>query len=57
MLRRTYAREKECVSSMEDHIEIYNAVLSGNIDAAVNAMKKNYEKGTELLLKVITDDK
>lgn len=53
MLRGTYAQEKKDESSVEDQIKIYNAVLSGNIQAAIDAIEKNYERGTKILLKVI----
>jgi DNA-binding GntR family transcriptional regulator len=50
MLRSTYGKEKKGHSNMDDHIKIYNAVLSVDADAAVKAMEKNYKKGTETLL-------
>ena len=50
MLRSTYGKEKKGHSNMDDHIKIYNAVLLGDVDAAVKAMEKNYKKGTETLL-------
>lgn len=53
MLRSTYRREKKYISGMEEHIKIYNAILKGDVDAALKAMEENYKKGTELLLKAI----
>ena len=52
MLRSTYVKIKNKPSSMEDHIKIYHAVLSGNRNEAIQAMEDNYKKATELLLKV-----
>lgn len=57
MLRSTYGKERKEPSGMEDHIKIYKAVLSGDINAAINAMEDNYKKGTKLLLQVICNSK
>jgi DNA-binding GntR family transcriptional regulator len=54
MLRSTYRREKKSHSNMDDHTKIYNAVLTGDVDAAVKAMEKNYKKGTEILLQTFS---
>jgi DNA-binding GntR family transcriptional regulator len=57
MLRSTYSKEKKGPSNMEDHIRIYNSVLSGDVNAAIKALEDNYKKGTELLLNVISSKK
>ncbi|WP_253200612.1 GntR family transcriptional regulator [Clostridium sp. CF012] len=57
MLRSTYGKERKDPSDMEEHIKIYKAVLSGDVNAAINAMEDNYKKGTKLLLEVICNIK
>lgn len=57
MLRSAYGKEEKRPSGLEDHIKIYNAVLSGDVNAAIAAMEDNYKKGTNLLLKVICNEK
>lgn len=53
MLRNAYRKVKKNTSSIEDHINVYNAVLLGNVDDAIKAIEENYRKGTEVLLKAI----
>lgn len=57
MLRNAYPKVKKNTSSIEDHINVYNAVLLGNVDDAIKATEENYEKGTEVLLKLLRKDK
>ena len=57
MLRSTYGKKSQTTSGMEDHIKMYNAVLAGDVNAAINAMEDNYKRGTKLLLEVICDKK
>jgi len=50
MLKSTYIHLKKNPSGMEDHIRIYEAVKSGDVEKAQAAMVDNYEKATALLL-------
>ena len=57
MLRSTYGKERKDHSGMEEYNKIYNAVLHGDVDVAINAMEDNYRKATEVLLDVICKSK
>lgn len=52
MLRNTYRKELKELVSIQDHINVYNAVLKEDIDSAVKAMEENHEKAKEILLKI-----
>ncbi|MCM8711227.1 GntR family transcriptional regulator [Clostridium sp. SYSU_GA19001] len=55
MLRSAYRKQKKDSSNMEEHIRIYNAVLSGDIEGAIKALRENYDKGTEILMSIINN--
>lgn len=57
MLKSTYRKEKKQLSNMEEHVKVYNAIKNKDLSSAVEAMEKNYKKGTQLLLKVFTNKK
>lgn len=52
MLRNTYRKELKELVSIEDHINIYKAVLAGDVNSAIKSMEENHEKATEILLKI-----
>lgn len=52
MLRNTYRKELKELVSIEDHINIYKAVLAGDVNSAIKFMEENHEKATEILLKI-----
>ncbi|AKN32220.1 hypothetical protein Ccar_15670 [Clostridium carboxidivorans P7] len=57
MLRSAYRKERDGMTSIDNHINIYNAVLEKNIDSAVTSMEKEYKQATEILLNCLVHRK
>lgn len=51
ILRYMYRKQKENPLGIKDHVNMYKAVIAGDVNGAVKALEENYEKGTEILLK------
>jgi DNA-binding GntR family transcriptional regulator len=57
MLKSAYRKGREGMASIDNHINIYNAVLEKNIDSAVTFMEKEYKQATEILLNCLVNRK
>lgn len=55
ILRYMFRIQKENPLGMKDHVSIYECVLLGDVNGAVKALEANYEKGTEILLKLFSN--
>ena len=53
ILRSIYRKEKKGVSTIEYFIQIYEAMLAGDVNKAMKSMEDNYIKATEILRPVI----
>ncbi|NMM64597.1 GntR family transcriptional regulator [Clostridium sp. P21] len=57
MLRSAYRKEKKGSTSIENHINIYNAMIEKNLDSAVAFMEEEYKQATKILLNCLVDKK